>query len=268
MIKLLRVVILTTRLPEDVWLVNNVAEVCNVEGIVLPVGDRSKEFGMADVFRRRMRRFGILSVANQALLVMYRLLIESRKDKKALAAIFTGRSHEYIEKRDVDILEVDDINSEEVRAFILSKSPDVVVVSGTALLKEPIIESAKGRIINLHPGFAPQYRGRYGAFWPIYNKEPQLVGATIHFIDRGIDTGPILTQGKVDFDPGDTLKAITYKQHKVGVDLLMKCLKEFETFAAQAYHKPECPSTNYYVPGLTHYLKARRWLRGNTCVRA
>ena len=255
------VVILTTKLPEDIWLINRLADVCNIEGIVLPIGDRWKEFGAANVVRKRMRRFGFFSVANQALLVLYRVFIERGKDKKALNEIFTQKPYEYIEKKDMEILEVDDINSEEVRNFILSKAPEVVLVSGTALLKEDIIESAKGKIINLHPGFAPQYRGRYGAFWPIYNREPELVGTTVHFIDKGIDTGSILAQQQVTFDPGDTLKTITYKQHKVGVNLLVECLTEFETLASKAYRKDGFAGKNYYSPGLTHYLKAKMWLR-------
>lgn len=259
----MRVVILTTRLPEDIWLINMVAQVCRVEGIVLPIGERPREYGLASVLAKRIRRDGVLAVANQTLLILYRRLMERRRDTRAVKEIFTEKPYEYIENGNVDVLEVDDVNSSEVCDFILSKSPSLVVVSGTALLKRNVLESAKGRIINLHPGFAPQYRGRYGAFWPIFNKEPELVGATIHFVDEGIDTGRILVKQRVAFDPKDTLKAITYKQQKVGVELLIRCLTEFEALAPLAYHETDCPSKNYCTPGLTHYLKARRWLRNN-----
>ena len=156
---------------------------------------------------------------------------------------------------------VEDINTKKVADYILAKSPVLVVVSGSPILKKRIIETAEGRIISLHPGLAPQYRGRYGSFWPIYNREPELVGATVHYLDEGVDTGAILIQQKVDYDPDDSLKTITYKQHKIGVNLLIKCLTQFETMASGAYYKTDCPSKNYLSPGLTHYLKARRWLR-------
>jgi methionyl-tRNA formyltransferase len=194
---------------------------------------------------------------------LYRILVERLKDKRALKEIFTQKPYDYIEKKDVDVLEVNDINSEEVENFVRLKAPEVVLVSGTPLLKEPLIKSAQGKIINLHPGFAPQYRGRYGSFWPIYNREPHLVGATIHFIDKGIDTGNILVQQQVAFERNDTLKAITYKQQKLGVELLIKCLKNFDSLTTQAYHKDLCPSKNYYIPGLTHYIKAKMWLRSS-----
>jgi len=261
MLNSLRIVILTTKLPEDIWLINKLADVCNIEGIVLPFGKRWKEFGVVNVLKKRMRSFGFFGVANQALLILYRILLERRKDKKSLVKIFTQKPYDYVEKKNLSILEVDDINSEQVTNFIRSKNPDVVVVSGTPLLKESVIQSVRGRMINLHPGFPPQYRGRYGSFWPIYNKEPEFVGTTIHFIDKGIDTGAILIQQQVAFDKSDTLKTITYKQHETGVSLLVKCLTDFNNIAAQAFRKTGCPSKNYHAPGLTHYLKARRWLK-------
>lgn len=259
MFKVQRVVILTTKLPEDIWFINKIDDVCRIEGVVIPFGRRWKEYGILNVLKKRIRRFGIFSVVNQTWLILYRLIFEHRKDKIALKEIFTQKSCEKFERSDLEILEAEDINSEKVRNFIQSRNPDLILVSGAPLLKEPVIQLNGGKIINLHPGFAPQYRGRYGAFWPIYNEEPQFVGTTIHYIDKGIDTGAILIQKKVYFVKEDTLKTVTYKQHKVGVDLMIQCLKEFDKIAPNAYFKSGCPSKNYYVPGLTHYLKAKRW---------
>jgi folate-dependent phosphoribosylglycinamide formyltransferase PurN len=259
--KQLKVLILTTKLPEDIWLINKLAEVCRIEGIVLPVGRRWKDFGVVNVLRKRIRQYGILSVINQAILILYRLVFETYRDKKSFEIIFNEKPYDHIENNNVDILEVVDINSNEVENFIREKSPEVIVVSGTPILKKIIFNSAKGRIINLHPGLAPQYRGRYGAFWPIYNQEPQLVGTTIHFIDEGIDTGAILIQNVVIVEKSDTIKAITYKQQKLGVDLIIQCLTRFEVLSDRAYHKEGCESRNYHIPGITHYLKAKKWMR-------
>lgn len=261
MIKPLRIIILTTRLPEDIWLINNVADVCKIEGIILPSGKRYREYGFTYVLKKRMRRLGLRTLVNQALLILYRKIVESRRDKRAAKETFSSKPIDYIERKDLDILEVEDVNSEKVRNFILERSPQLIIVSGAPLLKKRIINAAEGRIINLHPGLTPQYRGRYGDFWPIYNKEPDMVGATVHYLDKGIDTGAILLQQQIDFNPDDTLKTITYRQHAVGVALLLKCLSEYDKVAPQAYHKTDCPSKNYIAPGLTHYLKAKRWLR-------
>jgi methionyl-tRNA formyltransferase len=260
----IEVVVLSSKLPEDIWLINKIAEVSHIKGIVFPVGERYKEFGVFQVLKKRLRRSGFLSTADQALLILYRLIFESQKDKRAVREIFTDKPYQYVEEKGIDTICVEDINCEEVRNFILSKSPRLIVVSGTPLLRKRTIALAKGRIINLHPGYAPQYRGRYGAFWPIYNQEPELVGVTVHFLDSGIDTGAILMRKLVDYSPGDNLKTIAYRQHKVGGEILVRCLAEFEEMARKAYHDTHCPSKNYLAPGLTHYLKAKRWLRSRT----
>lgn len=256
-----RVVILTTRLPEDIWLINSVADVSRIEGIVLPKGTRYPEYGIAYVLKKRLPKLGILTLADQALLILYRHIFENRKDKEFIKDIFSNKPIDRIESKGAEILETNDINSDEVRNFILAKAPQIVIVSGTPLLTQHILGTANDRIINLHPGYIPQYRGRYGCFWPIYNKEPQLVGTTIHFVDKGIDTGAILLQKQVVFDVKDTLRAITYRQHKLGVELLVTCIQQFDSLSAKAYRKIDCPDKNYIAPGLSHYLKGKRWLR-------
>jgi methionyl-tRNA formyltransferase len=261
MSKPLKVVILTTRLPEDIWLINKVAGVCQVEGIVFPSGKRYREYGLVHTLKKRTRKSSLLALANQALLVLYRQIFESERDKQAIKEIFNDKPTEYIEKKDIDILEVADINTEEVRDFIRSKAPQLVVVSGAPLLKKLIIDAVEGRIINLHPGYAPEYRGRYGAYWPVYYQEPELVGVTVHYVDTGIDTGKILLQQQIDFSPDDTLKIVTYRQQATGVALLLKCLSDFDNIAPHAYHRNGSPNKNYYAMGLTHYLKARKWIR-------
>jgi folate-dependent phosphoribosylglycinamide formyltransferase PurN len=256
-----RIVILTSKLPEDIWLVNSIAEVSQVVGIVLPVKSRYKVFSLLQVLKKRTRQLGILPVIDQALLILYRLIFERSRDEKALKQIFTGKSCRYIEDKNVDMIEVEDINCEEVGKFAAARAPDLVVVSGTPILKKGTIKAINGKIINLHPGMAPEYRGRYGAFWPIYNREPELVGVTVHFLDEGIDTGRILLQQRINYDPADTLKTIAHRQHRAGVELLVQCLTNFDAIAAKAYQKTGCPSHNYLAPGITHYFRARRWLR-------
>ena len=77
-------------------------------------------------------------------------------------------------------------------AAMRSARPDVVLVFGTGLLRQTVIDAFAGRIINIHLGLSPYYRGAGTNFWPLVNGEPEYCGATIHFLDAGVDTGPIL----------------------------------------------------------------------------
>ena len=259
----LRIVVLSSGLEEDIWLINQIAEVSRIEGIVLPKGARFEEFGPFQVLQKTIKRSGLMETADQVLMYLYRRFFENRQDEIEMEKIFTGKSYEKIENGNVDILRVDDINAEQVRDFILRKSPELVVASGTSILKKQILDAAKCGIINLHPGLAPEYRGRYGAYWPVYNQEPELVGVTVHFIDSGIDTGAILAQDRVEYNWDDYVKTITYKQHRTGAALMVKCLTQFDRLAPKAYHGKDRPSKNYRTMGLSKYLKAKRWIRKN-----
>jgi methionyl-tRNA formyltransferase len=81
--------------------------------------------------------------------------------------------------------------------------PAVVLVFGTGLLKQPLIDRFPGRIINIHLGLSPYYRGAGTNFWPLVNGEPEYCGATIHFLDAGVDSGPIIAHVRPEMDPRD-----------------------------------------------------------------
>ena len=81
--------------------------------------------------------------------------------------------------------------------------PDVVLVFGTGLLGQMFIDAFEGRIINIHFGLSPYYRGAGTNFWPLVNGEPEYCGATIHFLDAGVDTGPVIAHVRPDIALGD-----------------------------------------------------------------
>ena len=88
-------------------------------------------------------------------------------------------------------------------AAMAALEPQVVLVFGTSLLKQPLIEAFAGRIINVHLGLSPYYRGAGTNFWPLVNGEPEYCGATIHFLDAGVDTGPVIAHVRPAIARGD-----------------------------------------------------------------
>ncbi len=95
------------------------------------------------------------------------------------------------------------INKQDEIDQMSALCPDVVLVFGTGLLGANIIERFAGRIINLHLGLSPYYRGAGTNFWPLVNREPEFVGATVHYLDAGIDTGPLIAHSRPTFDAAD-----------------------------------------------------------------
>ncbi|MEQ1731275.1 MAG: formyltransferase family protein, partial [Vicinamibacterales bacterium] len=86
---------------------------------------------------------------------------------------------------------------------MLACGADMMLVFGTGILKEPLLSAFAGRIINLHLGLSPYYRGAGTNFWPLVNGEPEYVGATIHYLDAGIDTGPMIAHVRPEVESAD-----------------------------------------------------------------
>ncbi|MDQ3071899.1 MAG: formyl transferase [Bacteroidota bacterium] len=85
-------------------------------------------------------------------------------------------------------------NSAEVLRWIDQKKPDVILLYGSSIIKDPVLSAYDNKIINLHLGLSPYYRGSATNFWPLVYNEPECVGATIHLATLKVDAGSILFQ--------------------------------------------------------------------------
>ena len=88
-------------------------------------------------------------------------------------------------------------------------NPDLVVLAGFLVVLSPeIIKKYKGRIINIHPSLIPSFCGEgfYGlkVHEEALKRGVKVTGATVHFVDEGCDTGPIIMQKAVEVQPDDT----------------------------------------------------------------
>ena len=72
-----------------------------------------------------------------------------------------------------------------------------------------ILSNSKNPIINLHISYLPYNRGAHPNYWSIKEKTPS--GVSIHYLDKGIDTGPILVQERCYFKNSETLESSYFK---------------------------------------------------------
>lgn len=117
-------------------------------------------------------------------------------------------------------------------------APDIICVASLShLLPESILQAAKYGAINLHPSLLPKYHGPFPWFWQYYNVEREI-GVTVHAIDAGQDTGPIVKQTSVPLEFGtdihDAIKNVT----EVGARLMVEALTEIEQGIAVYTHQP------------------------------
>ena len=90
-----------------------------------------------------------------------------------------------------------------------SFSPDLIVLAGFLVVIPPaMIDKYENKIINIHPSLIPSFcgTGYYGlkVHEAALKRGVKLTGATVHFVDKGTDTGPIILQKAVEVLPGDT----------------------------------------------------------------
>lgn len=90
---------------------------------------------------------------------------------------------------------------------------DLVVLAGClVVIPESIIKEYKGRMINIHPSLIPSFcgTGYYGlkVHEEALKRGVKVTGATVHYVDEGTDTGPIILQKAVEVKEGDTPKIL------------------------------------------------------------
>jgi methionyl-tRNA formyltransferase len=125
-----------------------------------------------------------------------------------------------------EILAVENINTETVKAFILKTKPDIVMVSGTRLLKKIILEIPLSiGMLNLHTGLSPYVKGAPNCTnWCIANGDFHFIGNSIMWIDAGIDSGDLLCTSIVKFTGKETLSDLQIKVMEEGHALYLKAL--------------------------------------------
>lgn len=105
--------------------------------------------------------------------------------------------------------ETRDIFNEKLLEAVDSYEPDLVVLAGFLVVIPPeMIKKYENRMINIHPSLIPSFcgKGYYGlkVHEAALARGVKVVGATVHFVDEGTDTGPIILQKAVEVQQGDT----------------------------------------------------------------
>ena len=111
-----------------------------------------------------------------------------------------------------DFTDREAFNDALLQALIDSEA-DLVVLAGCLVVIPPkIVEHFKNRIINIHPSLIPSFCGKdyYGlkVHEGVLNRGVKVTGATVHFVDDGTDTGPIILQKAVEVYQDDTPKSL------------------------------------------------------------
>ncbi len=126
-----------------------------------------------------------------------------RAKAKEIKALFLNPK-EYREREDYDRALVAELKREKV---------DLVVMAGfMRLLSSVMIDAFQGKIINIHPSLLPSFPGCEGVRQAL-DHGVKITGCTVHFVDEGLDTGPIIIQESVPVLQNDTVETLQQRIH-------------------------------------------------------
>ena len=121
--------------------------------------------------------------------------------------------------------------TDAILAALKEEETDMIVLAGyMSVLDARLIDAYRDRIINIHPSLIPKYCGK--GFYGHHVHEAVLAGgetesgATVHFVDEGVDTGKIILQRTVPVEPGDTPDTLAARVLKVEHTILPLAVKQ------------------------------------------
>jgi methionyl-tRNA formyltransferase len=134
--------------------------------------------------------------------------------------------------KDVARHEVENHNSLRCREVLKAFAPELVVLGGTRILRAPLLSIPARGTVNAHPGLLPRLRGSSSVGWALYKDLP--LGATVHFVEAGIDTGPIIVQRRLAVRRGETYEILVRRMLTLAGELMAETLSLLQAGEVQA----------------------------------
>lgn len=113
-----------------------------------------------------------------------------------------------LKKKGIEVYFVKNLNSEFVEKKLKEKQVNISVFTGGGIIRKNIIDNSGAGVINCHMGKLPEYRGMDVVEWPLYKKDFNNLGFTVHFMNKGVDTGNILKVFDVKLIKNEEIKSL------------------------------------------------------------
>lgn len=155
-------------------------------------------------------------------------LVVSNKDSYGLVrASRAGIDNLYIDPK--NFRSEEEYNKKLLEEFKRRDINFIVLAGYLKILSKDFVDEYKGKIINIHPSILPSFSGDgfYGdrVHKAVLESGTAETGATVHFVDKGIDTGPIILQGKLAVEEGETVKSLKGKVLELEHEILVEVVR-------------------------------------------
>jgi methionyl-tRNA formyltransferase len=221
-----------------------------IEAIILEDPVPKKEF-----LKKRIKKLGVWKVSGQILFqaIAKYLNLTSGKRKKEILNFYGLEDKELPSEK---VIKLSSVNDPECILLLKKINPELVIVNGTRIISEEILNSLPAKFINIHAGITPKYRNVHGAYWALVDKDLENCGVTVHLVDPGIDTGQIIYQKKISISSEDNFSTYPFIQLAEGIILLKQALTDIFSNKV-VFEKNNLESKIWHHPTITQYLYYR-----------
>ena len=233
----MRLVIFTSNgaLQESVWW-QALEEADDLESVMICQKIERKDLAsVARRFVRNVQRHGFAFVPIRVALLLISILRPARQIR--------GVRQRDDGPLDVRVIKAHNIHAPEVIAQVRDFAPNLGLSIGAPILRASLFTVPALGTINVHLGKVPDYRGAPPAFWEI-NAGAGMVGATIHWVDEGLDTGDVIASGELPLYHDDTLTRAVERLEELGVALLRRSLAQINSGTVSSSRQPNGGQTN------------------------
>ena len=151
------------------------------------------------------------------------------------AALPAANLHRLAGQHTIPFKAVKDLNDEKSVAFLREAAPDIIVFTGGGLVRQVVLDIPKLGVLNCHSGVLPPFRGMDVVEWTAMENAVKSTGfgITLHYMDKGVDTGPIVMVKRIAANTDDTFSSI---RMRLEVEMVNTMLMGVHAIAADSVH--------------------------------
>lgn len=255
----LTLVMITGDESEHRYVANRILEEFDLEAIIV---DRGRRHTRSDRLRYLLEKYTARQFLSRLLLRLTSVILRDKARRRHDLQDVLGPRATTFAQPDL-VRHVDGINAEAGRAAVSDTSPDLLLIYGTGIVGGRVLDLASQGAINLHTGMSPEYRGTDSSFWPIYNKEFHLVGATVHECTAHIDGGAIYERAPAHLQDRESQFTVFARCVELGAELYVATIYRAHEGRLEGEHQDLTIGREYHAEDkrLRHDLFARWLLR-------
>ncbi len=156
-----------------------------------------------------------------------------------------------------------DLSDKKSEDFLSSKQPDLIAFTGGGLIRQNILNIPRLGVLNCHTGVLPPYRGMDVVEWTALEGalERAGFGVTLHYMDKGVDTGPIIKVVSYTPSKGETFSTIRMKLEVEMVSTMLAGIHEIAAGTIEPHAQRVQDGRQYFVMHPRIKIQASTYLK-------